>query len=68
MLIKDLFDHLDLGINQVGFKKWMGCDYAHATFDAIINESKSSGSTLYALLIHIKGIFDNVSDASTLSG
>lgn len=67
LCIKDLFDYLDVGLNQVGFKKGMGCDHAHATFDTIIKESRSTGSPLYTLLIDIKGAFDNISHASALS-
>ena len=64
---KDLFEHLDVGLNQAGFKTGMGCDHAHATLDAIVNGSWPSGSLLYTFLIDIKGAVDSISHASALS-
>ena len=66
LCLKDLLEILDAGSNQVGFKRGLGCDHAHASFSKVIEEARISGQPLYALLIDIKGAFDNISHASAL--
>jgi len=63
--LKDLFEILDDGSNQAGFKRGLGFDLAHASFSKVIEEARISGQPLYALSVDIKGDFDNISHAST---
>ena len=64
--LKNFLEILDVGSNQVGFKRGLGCDYAHASFSKVIEKARISGQPLYALLVDIKGAFDKISHASAL--
>ena len=66
LCLKDLLEILDTGSNQVGFKRGLGYNHAHASFSKVIEEAKISGQPLYALLTDIKGAFDNIFHASAL--
>ena len=66
LCLKDFLEILDVGSNQVGFKRGLECDHAHASFSKVTEEAIISGQPLYALLVDIKGAFDHISHASAL--
>ena len=66
LCLKDLLEILDVGFNQVGFKRGLGCDHAHASFSKVTEEARIFGQPLYALLVDIKRALDNISHVSAL--